>query len=163
MPTKTPLEEFVYFAKVGSNGTATDYQPIAREPFREECLSYMEADIRATNEAYMIRRYTIEKVIFNGPATIVIWADGSKTVVKCMEGDIYDPEKALMMCVMEKMLGSKGNTKRFFKKWIPEYDFSELGESFCDLLSGLAESLGTIVKTLENETEKCDEGGREDV
>lgn len=31
-------------------------------------------------------------VIFNGPATIVFWNDGTKTVVKCSDGDEYDPE-----------------------------------------------------------------------
>ena len=39
--------------------------------------------------------FKIEKVIFNDPATIVIWADGSKTVVKCQEGDVFDKEKGL--------------------------------------------------------------------
>ena len=31
----------------------------------------------------------IKKVIFNDPATIVLWDDGTKTVVKCSEGDTY--------------------------------------------------------------------------
>ena len=31
----------------------------------------------------------IKKVIFNDPATVVIWDDGTKTVVKCSEGDTY--------------------------------------------------------------------------
>lgn len=33
----------------------------------------------------------IEKVIFNKPATIVIFKDGSKSVAKCSKGDFYDP------------------------------------------------------------------------
>lgn len=31
------------------------------------------------------------QVIFHDPATIVYWADGTKTVVKCAEGDTYSP------------------------------------------------------------------------
>ena len=32
---------------------------------------------------------TITKVIFADPATIIFWSDGTKTVVKCEETDIY--------------------------------------------------------------------------
>ncbi len=35
----------------------------------------------------------IAKVIYNPPATIILWSDKTKTVVKCCENDIYDPEK----------------------------------------------------------------------
>lgn len=63
---------------------------------------------------------TIKKVIFNYPATIVLWSDGSKTVVKCQDGDIYDPEKGLAMAISKKALGNKGNYCEVFKKWLPE-------------------------------------------
>ena len=62
----------------------------------------------------------IEKVIFNDPATIVIWKDGTKTVVKCQEGDVYDEEKGLALCISKKALGNKGNFNEVFKKWVPE-------------------------------------------
>ena len=35
----------------------------------------------------------IQEVIFNKPATIVKWDDGTKTVVKCGKYDKYDREK----------------------------------------------------------------------
>lgn len=41
----------------------------------------------------------IKQVIFNGPATIVYWKDSCKTVVKCQEGALNDPEKGLAMAV----------------------------------------------------------------
>ena len=63
---------------------------------------------------------SIKKVIFNDPATIVFWSDGSKTVVKCQDGDIYDPEKGLAMAISKKALGNKGNYCNEFKKWLPE-------------------------------------------
>lgn len=56
-----------------------------------------------------------EKVIFNKPATIVIWKDGSKTVVKCQPNDEYDPEKGLALCFMKKALGNKGNFNNILK------------------------------------------------
>ena len=50
-----------------------------------------------------------KRVVFNPPATIVLWEDGTKTVVKCGENDVYDPEKGLALCFMKKALG---NTSR---------------------------------------------------
>lgn len=63
---------------------------------------------------------TIKDVIFNNPATIVKWSDGSKTVVKCQEGDTYNPELGLAMCVVKKCCGNKGNFNDVFKKWLPK-------------------------------------------
>lgn len=60
-----------------------------------------------------------KKVIFNDPATIVYWEDGSKTVVKA-EGEDFDPEKGLAMAIAKKYLGNKGNYYDVFRKWLPK-------------------------------------------
>ena len=65
-------------------------------------------------------RNKIKKVIFNDPATIVFWSDGKKTVVKCGERDIYDPEKGLAMAIAKRALGNEGNYYELFKKWLPK-------------------------------------------
>lgn len=62
----------------------------------------------------------IKRVIFNKPATIVYWDDGEKTVVKCKEGEQFDPEKGLAMAISKKALGNRGNYFNEFKKWLPE-------------------------------------------
>ena len=49
---------------------------------------------------------TAVRVIYNPPATIAFWADGSKTVVKCDKDDKYDPKYGLALCYMKKALGS---------------------------------------------------------
>lgn len=59
----------------------------------------------------------IDKVIFNEPATIILWFDGSKTVVMCGEGDEFDREKGFAMAVCKKMFGNKGNYYNVFKQW----------------------------------------------
>ena len=61
----------------------------------------------------------IENVIFNGPATIVFWSDGTKTVVKC-NNDPYDKEKGLAMAIVKKFLGNEGNYYNVFRKWLNE-------------------------------------------
>lgn len=66
-------------------------------------------------------RIDINKVIFNDPATIVLWGDNTKTVVKCQKGDIYDPEKGLYACIVKKVLGNKSNFNNVINKWVTEY------------------------------------------
>lgn len=51
-------------------------------------------------------KITIKNVIFNNPATIVIWSDDVKTVVKCQKGDTYDKEKGLMACIAKRAYGN---------------------------------------------------------
>lgn len=60
----------------------------------------------------------IRNVIFSAPATIIIWMDNTKTVVKCGEGDVYDPEKGFAMAISKKILGNKGNYYETYKHWL---------------------------------------------
>lgn len=80
----------------------------------------------------------IKKVIFNDPATIVFWEDGTKTVVKAQTSvcgqifadnqplidltktDLFDPEKGLAMAIAKKALGNQGNYYEEFKTWLPK-------------------------------------------
>lgn len=62
----------------------------------------------------------LKKVIYNDPATIVFWSDGTKTVVKAQPGDIFDPEKGLAMAIAKKACGNTGNYYNGFKKWLPK-------------------------------------------
>lgn len=59
------------------------------------------------------KRVKAKQVIFNPPATVVLWADGTKTVVKCDPEDEYDEMKGVALCYMKKALG---NTSRELNK-----------------------------------------------
>jgi hypothetical protein len=59
----------------------------------------------------------IRKVIFNAPATVVLWSDGTKTVVKCEPNDIFDKEKGLAMAIVKKMAGNDSRFHKVFKQW----------------------------------------------
>ena len=74
----------------------------------------------------------IKQVIFHDPATIVYWADGTRTVVKCQDGDIYDPEKGLAMVISKKALGNKGDYCNVFKQWLPEEEVKTLEQRKID-------------------------------
>lgn len=80
-------------------------------------------DIRATRAIVDYTRCFkngIKKVIFNDPATIIIWNNGDKTIVKCGEGETFDPEKGLAMAIAKRFLGDKGNYYDTFRKWLPK-------------------------------------------
>lgn len=85
--------------------------------------------------------YGIEKVLFQNPATIVFWSDGTKTVVNCMDNveikkkvvdgkevtirkpkkaDTYSKEAGLAMAIVKKWAGNNGNYNNIFREFIPE-------------------------------------------
>lgn len=74
----------------------------------------------------------IKNVIFNDPATIVFWSDGTKTVVKA-ENEPFDPEKGLAMAIAKKHFGNKGNYFNEIKKWTEKCD-KRFGEQLIDAL-----------------------------
>ena len=57
-----------------------------------------------------------KKVKFSGPATIILWEDGTKTVVKCQKEDVWSDEVGIVMCYVKKMLGNKGNFNNIFRE-----------------------------------------------
>lgn len=88
---------------------------------RDALTRYLAGHTVAYSEfSNSVKTESIKNVIFNAPATIVFWADGTKTVVKCTKGEVYDPEKGLAMAMAKKMLGNEGNYYKLFRKWLPE-------------------------------------------
>lgn len=49
----------------------------------------------------------IKNVVFNDPATIVFWKNGTKTVTKCHAGDTFNKETGLAMCIIRKLCNNK--------------------------------------------------------
>ena len=64
-----------------------------------------------------ICRVSIERVIYSNPATIVFWDDGTKTVAKCSEENVYDPESGLLWCIAKKSYGNM--IKDTVNAWCP--------------------------------------------
>lgn len=74
------------------------------------------------NDLVKSKAVRIKQVIFSGPATIVFWKDGDKTVVKCMEGDPLNYEMGIAMCTLKKLFGEEGykSYKKHVKELLPE-------------------------------------------
>lgn len=98
--------------------------------FNEDSRNHVaKAAKDAINSIYGIygrNRFDIKKVYFKDPVTVVLWEDGSKTIVKRDERDTYDAEKALAMAIAKKALCNKGNYYNVFKKWIPDKNDSNV-------------------------------------
>ena len=76
-----------------------------------------------------------DRIIFNPPATIVFWTDGTKTVVKCAEGEKFDPYTGFCYAFTERCLGSISRIKKLCKKsstGLPEASESIVEEEKCN-------------------------------
>ena len=116
-PNCLSTTELAKAAKAGANSFfgAASFAAGLREGLRSEIMSARPTYTKAVNP------FEIDRVIFNDPATIVFWKDGTKTVVKCQENDTYSPESGLAIAIAKKALGNKGNFNEVFKKHIPNY------------------------------------------
>ena len=78
-------------------------KPILHHIYANNNLFFSPSEININNIP------EVKKVIFNDPATIIYWKDGTKTVVKCQKGDVFDSEKGFAMAFLKKCWGNKGN------------------------------------------------------
>lgn len=53
-----------------------------------------------------------KQIIYSGNRTIVMWADGTKTVVKCAKGQKYDEYSGFVAALAKKMFGSTNHVKK---------------------------------------------------
>ena len=116
------------------------YNRIASD--NESCIKVPSTKQNAMN--------SITKVIFNNPATIVFWSDGTKTVVKCNERDEFDPEKGLAMAICKKHFGG-GFYNDIFKKWIPKEEAPKIeidGQITMDDIAEKFEKLSKVAKSM---------------
>lgn len=92
---------------------------------------------------------SIRKVIFNDPATIVLWSDGTKTVVKCGPEDKFDTEKGLAMAIVKKMAGNDNRFHKVFKQYTKKKK-KEPGSigSITDIMAGLNQAAAIATNTI---------------
>ena len=62
-------------------------------------------------------RGKIVDVKFSGDRTIVFFRDGTKTIVKCQEGDTFDKEKGLAMACMKRLFKDTNVFNDVLRKW----------------------------------------------
>lgn len=79
-------------------------------------------EIVRANPAKLCESYLLpKKVIYSGTKTIVLWNDGTKTIVSLSEDQKeFDPEAGFAMALMKKLFGTRSAYKRMLKK-VSEY------------------------------------------
>lgn len=55
---------------------------------------------------FTIQETQPKKLIVNGPATIILWDDGTKTVAKCNKDEPFDPEKGVAIAIAKRFVSS---------------------------------------------------------
>ena len=129
-------EPFTLYRKALKDAKAAMNSVFDLKLHNSKMLEYAANDIATIktlyNKIYKLEQKYIETVIFNDPATIVFWNDGTKTVVK-VQNEKFDPEKGLAMAIAKKYFGNHGNYYNEFKKWLPveEAKWKDLVEKVC--------------------------------
>ena len=54
----------------------------------------------------------VKRIIFNDPATIVFWTDGSKTVVKCEKGQPFNKYYGFCAAVAKRVFGNNSRVSK---------------------------------------------------
>lgn len=76
-----------------------------------------------------MKKIDVEKIIFKGPKTIVLWSDGTKTIVSMSKDEPrFDPEAAFCAAYTKKMFGTNSKIKRVIKEKSNIEKWKELNE-----------------------------------
>ena len=88
--------------------------PIAKDAVNIDVSTlYPEHRVIERSKAAFYGVPEIKKVIFNDPATIILWEDGTKTVVKAHDKDQFDKEKGLAMAIVKKRSVTKADIMKY--------------------------------------------------
>lgn len=101
IPTAYPTAPAAYKGMDISPGIIAHYN--AMSALQAAVNSFMEDSAKEKSETKCVPG--IKTVIRHDRATIIYWDDNTRTVVKCKEGDMYDPYYGFCACVCKKLYG----------------------------------------------------------
>ena len=114
-----------YYSDCGSFVNVFESIPIslpkydAPTHYRTKVLPDQTFNVKITQLPKMLPK----KVIQNDKATILIWEDGTKTVVKCSENDNFSKEHGFLAAYFEKHSGlSKTQISKYLEKTLYKED-----------------------------------------
>lgn len=73
----------------------------------------------------MSKMPNIKQVIYSNPVTVIIWEDGTKTISRCDDDDIYDELTGFMLCIFKKVLTPK-TMRKMFKDYVYDVDSDKI-------------------------------------
>lgn len=114
MPTKYPCSDEVTFTALDGNKrtynipslsieikNSQSFQDAWDEVFNKGCIFNTKASIP-----------NVKRIVYHDPATIVFWQDGTKTVVKCMDGEPFEKYAGFCAALAKKVFGSTSKAKK---------------------------------------------------
>lgn len=114
-----------------------------KEELRKEILSKMATiKVAKTKNFYSLN---VSKIIFNPPATIVFWEDGTKTVVKCSAEDEFNEYYGFLAALGKKVYESNSQIKKLFDK---KAEWHENKKDEKDRFDVSMDALGEVLKYL---------------
>lgn len=69
----------------------------------------------------------LKRVVINEEKgiTTFLWKDGRKTQVRCQEGDKFDPEKGILLCLLKRCFDDRGFYNDWLRKVLKENGYGE--------------------------------------
>ena len=95
------------------------FDPVAKELTYVD-YSYMHDAGMRSHISELIEQPYPKRIIYNGPATIVFWNDGTKTVVKRAKKDKDNKYNAFCAALAIKLYGSNSAVCRYVNSGITE-------------------------------------------
>lgn len=127
-------------------------------------VTYVGGLVKSNYISCAPRQITPRKVIFSGPKTIVIWEDGTKTIVGCAKDQEYDEYAGFCAALAKKIFGTTAKAKRMMNKNkkvdiskdLEEVDYEALKYQIQNALSNVIKECLNMCSSMEFE-EKLDD------
>lgn len=137
------------YPRIGPKRTFKDPEYFNRsvELVNDTVKRYFMEDAMKVNEMFcksLVPNPT--KIIYNPPATIVFWADGTNTVVKCCEEDEYSEYYGFLCALGKKIFGANSHLKKMIdekaERHYPENEFANRIEALQKAMNEITKQFG---------------------
>ena len=113
--------------------------------FPRDIANYCVNDVLMTMKVAKTKNFyslNVSKIIFNPPATIVFWEDGTKTVVKCSAEDEFKEYYGFLAALGKKVYENNSQIKKLIdekaERHYPEDEFSKQIEQLEKFMNKIA-------------------------
>ena len=121
---------------------------LSKMKFPRDIADYCVNDVLATIKLAETKNFyslNVSKIIFNPPATIVFWEDGTKTVVKCAAEDEFNEYYGFLAALGKKVYENNSQIKKLIDKKA-EWHENKKGEK--DIPDDSMNSFGKVLEYL---------------
>lgn len=85
--------------------------------FNEPCSCDLWKSVCENKASILASIPRIKRIVFNNPATIILWEDDTKTVVKAMKDTPFNPYHGFCTAVCKKLFGGNSIIKNVIREY----------------------------------------------